>query len=157
MPVFWLSLRQLTGRFCMGLILLLATLPVALAVIVYFTATNDESFDEDFIDILLDGLLVAGILPIVTMALSTAAFGNELEDGTLSDLMLKPLPKWRIALPKLLVSVAISGPLLIASGVAATLAGFSVDFVTALAVGVTLFLGVRLKDFIAASARQPFG
>ena len=106
MPVFWLSLRQLTGRFCMGLILLLAALPVALAVIVYFTATNDESFDEDFIDILLDGLLVAGIMPIVTMALSTAAFGNELEDGTLSDLMLKPLPKWRIALPKLLVSVA---------------------------------------------------
>ena len=142
MPVFWLSLRQLTGRFRMGLILLLAALPVALAVIVYFTATDDESFDEDFIDILLDGLLVAGIMPIVTMALSTAAFGNELEDGTLSNLMLKPLPRWRIALPKLLASVAISGPLVIASGVAATLVGFSVDFVTALAVGVALLLGV---------------
>ncbi len=142
MAVFWLSLRQLTGRFRMGLILLLAALPVVLAFIVYFAATDDESFDENFIDILLDGLLVAGIMPIVTMALATAAFGNELEDGTLSNLMLKPLPRWRIALPKLFASVAISGPLVIASGVAATLVGFSVDFETALAVGVALLLGV---------------
>jgi ABC-2 type transport system permease protein len=143
MAVFWLSMRQLTGRFRMGLILLLAALPVALAVIVYFAASDDESFDEDFIVIfLLDGLLVAGIMPIVTMALATAAFGNELEDGTLSNLLLKPLPRWRIALPKLLASVVICGPLVVASGVTATLVGFDVDFGAALAVGVALLLGV---------------
>jgi ABC-2 type transport system permease protein len=127
----------------MGLILLLAALPVALAVIVYFAASDDESFDEDFVVIfLLDGLLVAGIMPIVTMALATAAFGNELEDGTLSNLLLKPLPRWRIALPKLLASVVICGPLVVASGVTATLVGFDVDFGAALAVGVALLLGV---------------
>ena len=141
-PVFWLSLRQLTGRWRLVLIFFLAALPVGLAVIVSLTVSDDESFHEDFIDILLDGMLVAGILPIVTMALSTAAFGNELEDRTLSYLILNPISRWRIAMPKLLASIAISGPLLIASGVAAALLGFDGSLQAALAVGVAIIAGV---------------
>ena len=141
-PVFWLSLRQLTGRWRVILITLLAGLPVGLAIIVRYTATDDTSFDENFMDILLDGLLVAGIMPIVTMALSTASFGNELEDRTLSFLTLKPIARWRIAMPKLMASIAISGPLLIASGVAAALLGFDGSIRAAIAVGVAVFVGV---------------
>ena len=141
-PVFWLSLRQLTGRWRLALIFFLAALPVGLAAIVSLTVSDDESFQEDFIDILLDGMLVAGILPIVTMALSTAAFGNELEDRTLSYLVLNPISRWRIAMPKLLASIAISGPLLIASGVAAALLGFDGSLQAALAVGVAIIAGV---------------
>ena len=141
-PVFSQSLRQLTGRWRLALIFLLAALPVGLAVIVSLTVSDDASFEEDFIDILLDGMLVAAILPIVTMALSTAAFGNELEDRTLSYLVLKPISRWRIAMPKFLASIAISGPLLIASGVTAVLLGFDGDLRAALAVGVAIFAGV---------------
>ena len=141
-PVFWLSMRQLTGRWRIVLITLLAALPVGLAVIVHFAATDDDSFDENFMDILLDGLLVAGIMPIVTMALSTASFGNELEDRTLSFLTLKPIARWRIAMPKLLASIAISGPLLIVSAVAATLLGFDGSLRAAVAVGVAVLVGV---------------
>ena len=141
-PVFWLSLRQLTGRWRLALIFLLAALPVGMAVIVYFAASRDESFDEHFIEVLLDGMLVAGILPLVTMALSTAAFGNELDDRTLSYLVLAPLSRWRIAVPKLLASLAISGPLLIASGVAAALLGFDGSLRAALAVGAAILAGV---------------
>ncbi len=141
-PVFWLSLRQLSGRWRMALIFLLAALPVALAIIVYFLASDADDFDESFINILLDGLLVAAILPIVTMALSTAAFGNEVEDRTLSYLVLKPISRWRIAMPKVLASIAISGPLLIASGVAAALLGFDGSLRAALAVGVAILAGV---------------
>ena len=140
--VFWLSLRQLTGRWRLVLIFLLAALPVGLAVIVFFVASDDESFDEDFIDILLDAMLVAGIMPIVTMALSTAAFGNEMEDRTLSYLVLNPISRWRIAVPKLMASIAISGPLLIASGVAAALLGFDGNLRAAVAVGVGVLAGV---------------
>ena len=140
--VFSQSLRQLTGRWRLLLIFLLAALPVGLAIIVSVTVSDDATFEEDFIDILLDGMLVAGILPIVTMALSTAAFGNELEDRTLSYLMLNPISRWRIAMPKLLASIAISGPLLIASGVTAVLLGFDGDLRAALAVGVAIFAGV---------------
>jgi len=141
-PVFWLSLRQLTGRWRLALIFLLAALPVGMAVIVFFAASRDETFDEHFIEVLLDGMLVAGILPLVTMALSTAAFGNELDDRTLSYLVLAPLSRWRIAVPKLLASLAISGPLLIASGVAAALLGFDGSLRAALAVGAAILAGV---------------
>jgi len=141
-PVFWLSLRQLTGRWRLALIFLLAALPVGLAIIVSIVDGDADDFDESFINILLDGMLVAAILPIVTMALSTAAFGNEVEDRTLSYLVLKPIARWRIAMPKVLASIAISGPLLIASGVAAALLGFDSDVRAAVAVGVAIFAGV---------------
>jgi len=141
-PVFWLSMRQLTGRWRVILITLLAALPVGLAVIVRLTASDAGDFEESFIDILLDGMLVAGIMPIVTMALSTASFGNELEDRTLSFLTLKPIARWRIAMPKLLASIAITGPLLIASGVAAALLGFDGSVKAAIAVGVAVLVGV---------------
>lgn len=141
-PVFWLSMRQLTGKWRVVLITLLAALPVGLAIIVHFAARDDESFDQDFTDILLDGMLVAGIMPIVTMALSTASFGNELEDRTLSFLTLRPIARWRIAMPKLLASIAISGPLLIASGVISALLGFDGSVKAAVAVGVAIFVGV---------------
>ena len=139
-PVFWLSLRQLTGRWRLALIFLLAALPVGLAVILSLTAGGGDS--GIFINLLLDGMLVAAILPIVTMALSTAAFGNEVEDRTLSYLVLKPIARWRIAMPKVLASIAISGPLLVASGVAAALLGFDGDVRAAVAVGVAIFAGV---------------
>ena len=139
--VFRLSIRQLTGPFRLGLIIFLSALPVALAVIVSLVSGDDGVERDEFVTVLLDGLLVAGILPIVTMTSSTAAFGNELEDGTLSNLALMPLARWRIALPKLLATLAICGPLIVISGVASALIGFSVEVQPALAAGVVL-LGV---------------
>ena len=140
--IFGLSLRQLTGRWRVLLILLLAALPVGLAVIIHFTVSDDAAFNEDFTNILLDGLLVAGILPIVTMALATSSFGNELEDKTLGFLALMPVARWRIVLPKVLASLIICGPLLVVSGVAATLLGFDGELRPALAVAVALSAGV---------------
>ena len=150
--VFRLSLRQLTSRWRLLLILFLASLPIALAILVSATLGDDESFNDNFINTLLDGLLIAGILPIVMMVLATASFGNELEDRTLSYLVLKPLPRSHIVSQKLLASVAVGGPLLIASGVVATLLGASDigaslleldgDVQAVFAVGLALFAGV---------------
>jgi ABC-2 type transport system permease protein len=140
--VFWLSLRQATGRWRLLLVFFLAALPVGLATLLSLFAHDDASFDEGFTNVLIDGLTVGGIMPIVTMAFSTSAFGNELEDRTLSYLVLKPIPRWQIVLPKLLASVAISGPLLIVSGVVATIVGLDAGPRTAAAVGLALFGGV---------------
>ena len=140
--IFGLSIRQLTGRWRVALIVLLAALPVGLAIIVHFAAKGDATFNEDFTNILLDGLLVAGILPIVTMALATSSFGNELEDKTLGYLTLMPVARWRIVLPKVLASLIICGPLLVASGVVATLLGFEGEIRPALAVAAALTAGV---------------
>jgi len=128
-------MRQLGGKRRVALILLLSILPIALAVVVSIAEGEDESFDSDFINILLDGLMVGGILPIVTMAVATAAFGNELEDQTLSYIVLKPIPRWHIALPKLLAPIIIAGPLIIASGAIAAWIGMGADPRISAAVG----------------------
>ena len=150
-PMFWLSLRQLAGRRRLLLILLLAALPIGLTALAA-TLGDEEPSNKEFINNLLDRLLIAGIMPIVTMVLATAAFGNELEDRTLSYLVLKPVPRSLIALPKLLASIVIGGPLLIASGVVSTLVGagslgtlllvLDSDVMAAVAVGVALLAGV---------------
>ncbi len=151
-PMFRLSLRQLATRRRLLLVLLLVALPIGLAALVSATLNEDESSNEDFINILLDGMLIAGILPIVTMVLATSAFGNELEDRTLGYLVMKPLSRLRIVIPKLLASVAVGAPLLIASGIGATLLGASGlgkellvldgDLRAAVAVGVAVLAGV---------------
>ena len=123
--MFRLSLRQLASRRRLLLVLLLGALPIGLTVLISSTIGDEESTNEDFINFLLDGMLIAAILPIITMVLATAAFGNELEDRTLGFLVMKPLPRLRIVIPKLLASVIVGAPLLIASGVAATLLGAS--------------------------------
>ena len=141
-PMLLLSLRQLAGRWRLLFILLLAVLPVALAVLVSTLAGDESDFAQGFTNVLLDGMIVGAIVPIVTMALATAAFGDELEDRTLSYLVLKPVPRSLIVLPKLLASIIIAGPLLITSGVVVTLWGLQGGGQAALAVGAALFAGV---------------
>jgi len=150
--IFRLTMRQLTGRWRVVLILLLVSLPIGLAAIVSATLGEDETSTEGFTSVLLDALLIAGSLPIISMVLATAALGNEVEDRTLSYLVLKPISRWRIVLPKLLAVIAIGGPVLVAGGVIATVLGASdlgaviVPFDNplrgALAVGLALFAGV---------------
>ena len=151
-PLLGLSLRQLTGRRRLLLIALLAMLPIGLAALVSALLGEDETSNREFTNTLLDGLLIAGILPLVTMVLATTAFGNELDDRTLSYLVLKPVPRSLIVLPKLLASIIVGGPMLIASGVVATLLGASSvgaiivvvdsEFQAAAAVGLAVFAGV---------------
>ena len=141
-PVLWLSLRQLGGRWRLALVLLLAALPVALAATIRIFSNDDSSDENSFVNVLLDGLMVGGIMPIVVMALATAAFGNEVEDRTLGYLVLKPIPRWKIVLPKLLATIFIGGPLMIVGGVLATVLGLDAGPQAAIAVGVGLFAGV---------------
>jgi ABC-2 type transport system permease protein len=140
--VLRLSLRQLAGVRRLLIVSLLTLLPVALALVIRLFAPSDETDPEDFITGIIDAILVAGILPLVTMAVATSSFGNELEDKTLSYIMLKPVPRWKIALPKLIASILVVGPLVVVSGVAAAYIGLDSGFKTPLAVGVALLVGV---------------
>ena len=143
-PIFRLSLRQLAGRWRLLMILLLAALPVALTALISALAGNESDFQQGFTNVLIDGMIVGAILPIVTMVLATAVFGNELDDRTLSYLVLKPIRRSLIVLPKLLAPIVVAGPLLAASGAAATLLGLDGDIQAAAAVGAALFVGVAV-------------
>ena len=156
--IFKISLNMMTGRRRMLVILLLTALPIGLAALVSATLNEDESSNEEFINILLDGLLIAAILPIVTMVLATAAFGNELEDRTLSYLVLNPISKFKIVVPKLMASVVVGVPLLVVGGIGATVLGavgigaqllvLDGDVRGLVAVGVSLFAGVIVYSAI---------
>ncbi len=132
--ILTLSLRQLSGKLRVVLILLLAVVPVGLALV--------PGGDGEFVNTLLDGLMVGVIMPLVTIALATAAFGNEMEDKTLSYVFLKPVARWRIAIPKFLASVVIAAPLAVVSGAVATYIGLDGDMRSAMAVAVALLVGV---------------
>ncbi len=104
-----LAFRQALTRRKVALLIILAMLPLGLAVIL------DSTVDEpDLIGPLLGGLVISVTLPITVMVLATGAFGNEVEDRTLSLLTTKPVPRWTIVLSKLAATVVVAVPLMAA-------------------------------------------
>ena len=140
-PLFQLAIRQLAGRGRLGFVLLLGALAVGLAFLIA-ALMEEERAHGAMIDVLFDGLMIGAILPIVTMSLATASLGNELEDKTLSYLVLKPLARWRIALPKVVAPLLVGGPLLIVTGVAMSAVLLNGDIRASVAVAVALLAGV---------------
>ena len=141
-PVLGLSLRTMLSVRRLVLLLLLSAVPVAVASIIAATGEDVGHADNGFVDGLMDGTIIAAILPIVTMALATAAFGDEVEDRTLSYLVLKPVPRSHIVLPKLVASVVVAAPLIAVSGIAATIIGLDGDARSVVAVALALTAGV---------------
>ena len=118
--IFRLTLRQLLGRWRVLVILLLAALPTLLILLIRLLGEVDIGFEGEFIDTIVDGMVIGGIMPIVTMALATAAFGNELEDKTLYYLVLKPVSRVYIVLAKFLATLVVAVPLVVTSGLVAS-------------------------------------
>ena len=139
--ILLLSLRQM-GKRRLIVIALLSMLPVALAAAVASFASSEESLSEDFVTILVNGMIISGIAPIVTMALATAAFGDEVDDRTLNYLTLKPVPSYQIVVPKFLASVIAASPILIISSMLAVAIGLGGGLQPLLAVALALFAGV---------------
>jgi ABC-2 type transport system permease protein len=102
--VFTLTLRQLAGQRRYLVVLLLAAAPAAVAGV--FRVVEPDFDAARFADNLLAQLLIAVVLPIAVLITGTMAFGLEIEDRTISYLVLKPLPRWQIALPKLAAALA---------------------------------------------------
>jgi ABC-type transport system involved in multi-copper enzyme maturation permease subunit len=89
-------------------------------------------------------MLAGSIAPLVVLAIAGAAFGNEVEDRTLANLTLSPVPRWQIALPKLLATVAIAGPFMAASAFLTAHIGYLGDARASLAVTVGAIAGVAM-------------
>ncbi len=138
--IFMLTLRQLSGKWRILIIVLLAALPILPSVITVLLDEGPTSaeFDEE----MFGGLITFAILPIVVLAVATASLGNEVEDKTLAFLVLNPLPRWKIVASKYLATVAIVGPVLVVSGFATTYIALEGDWHAAVAVAVALLAGV---------------
>ena len=142
-PLLTLSLRQTVGKWRLIIILVLVALPVGLSVLLHALVGDDDEFAEAFPQLIFDGMLIGVIMPIVIMTLATAAFGNEIEDRTLNVLVLKPVPRYAIVMPKLLASMIVGGSLLVVAAVAIVVIALSEGGATAaIAASVSVATGV---------------
>lgn len=140
--VYRLTLLQLSGRWRLAIMTVLSALPVIIAAIM--VQSDSAPSVVEFESIVLSGMLAGSIAPLVVLAIAAAAFSNEVEDRTLANLSLSPIPRWQIAVPKLLATITIAGPFIAVSAFATNYIAFLGDTTAALAAGVSALVGVAL-------------
>jgi ABC-2 type transport system permease protein len=140
--VYLLTIRQLSGRLRLAIMLVLATMPVLVALTVVWSRRGPSV--EEFEASVLGAMLAGAITPLVVLAIASAAFANEVEDRTLANLTLSPIPRWQIALPKLLATVSVAAPFIGVSALLTTWLAFTGDLTATVAVAVSSVVGVVL-------------
>jgi ABC-2 type transport system permease protein len=140
--VYRLTIRQLTGRWRLLITLVLAALPVLMSFI--RTLVEDGPVDSEFEGVVLNGMLLGAILPLVVLTISSAAFANEIEDRTLANLTLSPIPRWQIVLPKLLGALTVGGLFIGTSAFLTAYLTYEGDMTTVMAITVGALVGVAL-------------
>jgi ABC-2 type transport system permease protein len=106
-PLIEVTLRGLLGRRRTLLLVLLAGLPVLISLLIRISGGRPDA------DGVLENLVVRTVMPLVALIVGTAAIGSEIEDGTAVYLMVKPIPRWRIALAKGLVAAGLTAALVV--------------------------------------------
>ncbi len=142
LPVTTLTVRQFTGGRTARLVLALSLIPALFAAI--YVARPWEVTPSEFAIDLFRELIVPTLLPIVVLLPATAAFGNELEDGTLPYLVMKPVSRLRLVLGKYAAVLLVTIP--------ALLGGLAVTMLIAAQVPGAGDLGRILVAMAAASA-----
>ena len=139
--VYLLTLRQMSGRWRLVIMAVLALLPILITrVVLGESAPAVREFEE----VVLSAMLAGSIVPLVVLAIGAPAFANEIEDRTLANLVLSPVPRWQIALPKLLATLTLAVPFIAASAFATAYLAFLGDLRATLAVTAAAVLGVAL-------------
>src|SRR6185503_19717175 len=140
--VYRLTLRQLSGRWRLTIMTVLAAMPVIIAILMLRDATAPSV--QEFETAILSAMLNGSIAPLVVLAIAAAALGNELEDRTLANLTLSPIPRWQIALPKLLATITVAAPFVGVSAFLTSHVAFLGDTRATIAVTVSALVGVAL-------------
>lgn len=136
--LFILALRQAVTKRKVALLIAVALLPLGLAVIIDATVAESGTL----IGPVLGGLVISVTLPLTVMVLATSAFGNEVEDRTLSLLTTKPVARWTIVLSKLVATIVVVAPLM--AVVAAVITAMDPDGIgnASVAAAVAVVIGV---------------
>ncbi len=140
--VYRLTLRQLSGRWRLLIMSVLAAMPVIIVVLMLRSASATSM--QDFETVILGAMLAGSIAPLVVLAIGAPAFANEIEDKTLANLVLTPIARGRIALPKLLATITVAAPFIAASAFATSYVAFLGDMTATIAVTVAAVAGVAM-------------
>jgi ABC-2 type transport system permease protein len=114
-----LTMRQFTGGRTARLAFLLSLIPAVFAAI--FLARPFDAAPSEFLEDLFRQLVIPTLLPIVVLLPATSAFGDELEDGTLPYLLMKPVSRLRLVAGKYAAVLLVTLPALAFGLAAATL------------------------------------
>lgn len=145
------TLRALLGRKRSILMLILAGVPVLLGLLVRLDGSEITNVGDT-----LDELIVLTVLPLIALVFGTAALGSELDDGTAIHILARPIPRWSIVVPKLVVGGSLTAALIVPSTLltGVLLGGTDDDTIRAiLAYAVATFIGayVYTAVFVALS------
>jgi ABC-2 type transport system permease protein len=110
-----LAVRQFLGSRRALWALVLAVIPVLLALLMNAEAgTNPAETLDDLTD-LYQALIVAVLLPIMALVVGTSVFGAEVDDGTITYVLGKPVARWRIVLTRIVVAALLTAAVLVPS------------------------------------------
>jgi ABC-2 type transport system permease protein len=140
--VYLLTLRQLSGRWRLLIMTVLAALPVIITLLMLRSASAPAI--AEFENVVFSAMLAGSIIPLVVLAIATAALGNELEDRTLANLTLAAIPRWQIALPKLLGAITVAAPFIAVSAMVTGYVAFLGDATATAALTVAALIAVAL-------------
>ncbi len=140
--IYRLTLRQLSGRWRLGVLTLLSAMPVLITALLL--SLSDGPSVREYETAVLGTMFAGAIVPLVVLALAAVAFSNEIEDRTLANLILTPVPRWKIALPKLLATLSIAAPFVAVSGYLTGYIAYVGDIRSALALTAGLLVAVTL-------------
>jgi ABC-2 type transport system permease protein len=140
--VYLLTLRQLSGRWRLAIMAVLAALPVLITLLMLGSDTAPSV--RDYETAILGTMLAGSILPLIVLAIGGVAFGNEVEDRTLANLTLAPVPRWKIVAAKLLAVVTVAGPFIGSSALLTAHIAFLGEARSTLALTVAALAGVAM-------------
>ena len=108
-----LAARQFLGSRRALWVLVLAAIPILLAFMMQAEAGGEvKEALEDAAD-LFHGLIVSVLLPIVALVVGTSVFGAEVDDGTITYVLGKPVPRWRIVITRIVVAGLLTAAVLV--------------------------------------------
>ena len=102
--IFILTLRQTLSLRKTIVLLLIAAIPLVIAVSVTAFGVDWEEAARQFF---IQGIVANTTMPLVALIVAAAIFADEIEDRTFTNLMLSPISRWQIALPKITAAVLI--------------------------------------------------
>jgi ABC-2 type transport system permease protein len=136
------TLRGLLGRRRIVLMVVLAALPVLVALLIRLGGGRSDAPE------ILDSLVIRTVLPLIALVIGTSTIGSEIEDGTVVFLLGKPIARWRVALAKLTVAAGLTAALtvppilvtgLLVGGFGGTSVGTAFGFALAAIAGGTAY------------------
>ena len=140
--VFLLTVRQLSGKWRLLVMTVLAAMPVLFTALV--VRSGQVPWVDEFEVIVLSTMLAGSIAPLIIVAIASVAFANEVEDRTLANLSLSPIPRWQIVVPKLGAAVAVAGPFTTGSAFLTSYLAFNHDMTATFAVTLSAVVGLLM-------------